>query len=140
MDLAPVLARLKSQLTGFCKIGGAADLAALGNGLVPTPALFLFPAEEQAAAPEFAGDNIARVAVSFSIVLAVSNKASAQGEGALGGLEAYRDQVKAALHGWVPAAGYDLVSFSGGRLMPFDNATLFWMDDFKTAYFMRSPQ
>lgn len=140
MDLTPVLDRLKAELTGFKKIGGAADLASLGTGLVSTPAAFLFPAEEGAGDMEFAGDSISRISVNFSVVLAVSNKASVQGEASLGGLESFRNQVKAALHGWLPAASHDPVGFAGGRLLSFDDAVLYWMDDFKTAYFIRSPQ
>lgn len=138
MDLTPVLARLKSQLTGFRKIGGAADLEAIGNGVVPAPAVFLLPGKEVASDMEFAGDTIQRVAARFSLVLAISNKGSAQGEGALGELEPFRDQFKAALLGWVPASHFDPVSFAGGDLLPFGNATLWWLDEFKTAYFIRS--
>lgn len=140
MDLTPVLARLKSQLTGFRKIGGAADLEAIGSGVVPAPAVFLLPGKEVASDIDIAGDTIQRVLARFSLVLAISNKGDAQGGGALGELEPFRDQIKAALLGWSPASGFDAVTFCSGDLLPFGNATLWWLEEFKTAYFIRRPQ
>jgi hypothetical protein len=72
MNLTPVLARLKSQLTGFRKIGGAADLEAIGSGVVPAPAVFLLPGKEVASDIDIAGDTIQRVHARFSLVHWVS--------------------------------------------------------------------
>lgn len=140
MDLIPVLARLTDQVSLCRSIGGAADLAAIDDGLVATPALFLLPARESASDMNFAGDTIQRVNASFFVALAVSNEGSAQGEGALGDLEPFRDQVKGALLGWVPASSFDPVAYVGGALVSFGDATLVWLDEFKTAYFIRRPQ
>lgn len=139
MDLSPVLARLVGEVTLCRSIGGAADLAAIDDGLVVTPALFLLAAKEAASDVGFAGATVQRVQASFFVALAVSNEGSAQGEGALGELEPFRDQVKAALLGWVPADSHDPVAYVGGALVSFNDATLLWMDEFKTTYYIRSP-
>lgn len=138
MDLSTVLARLKSEVTIIRSIGGAADLASIDDGLVATPALFLLPANERASDMEFAGDTIQHVQASFFVALAVSNEGSAQGEDALGELEPFRNQVKSALLGWIPIVNHDPVSFVSGSLISFNDATLLWMDEFKTAYYIRS--
>lgn len=140
MDAGLIITRLKGQLTGFRKVGGAADLAAIGAGAPPAPAVYVLPATESAGDSDFAADTVQRITAVFSVVVAVSNKSNAEGEAAVRDLEPRRDQVKAALLGWAPAAGFGPVSFAGGRLVSFDDAVLFWMDDFKTYYFIRSAQ
>ena len=140
MDTGPIIDHLKGQLAGFRKVGGAADLAAIGGGAPPAPAAYVLPATELPGDSEVATTTIQRVVAVFSVVLAVSNKSNAEGEAAVRDLEPRRDQLKAALLGWAPAAGFGPVSFAGGRLVSFDDAVLFWMDDFKTYYYLRSTQ
>ena len=48
MDLEPVIARLKSLLTGFKSIGSAVDLDAAIGGVVAAPAAFVMPLSDSA--------------------------------------------------------------------------------------------
>lgn len=138
MDLQPILSQLEGAVTGTRKIGGAADLAAIQEGRVPAPALYVLPMEESASDMAFAGDNIQRVFAKFAVVLAVSNKADAAGAAAVNSIEALRDQVKAALHGWQAPGSTDCVRFTGGRLLSFSDGVLFWMDEFQTTFYYRT--
>lgn len=140
MDLAPILARLKSQLTGFKTIGSAADLEALGASVAASPSCYLLPMAESAEDNRLLGAFEQRVSVTFSVVLAVSNKRDAGGSAAMGDLEPLRALVRAALIGWPPdpAIG-EPVRFAGGHLLRFENALLWWMDEFRVTTYLRSP-
>ena len=139
MELAPIVARLESQLSGFKKIGGAADLEAIGNGVVPTPACFVVPMRESADDNATFGQFEQRVTVGFSVVLAASNRRDATGAAALSGLEPLRRQIKAAIVGWAPEAEFgEPVHFSGGSLLSFADGLLWWADEFHVKSYYRS--
>ncbi len=143
MDLTPILARLEDQLMGqpggFKKIGGAADLEAIGNGVVPTPACFVVPMRESADDNATFGQFEQRVTVGFSVVLAASNRRDATGAAALAGLEPLRRQIKAAIVGWAPEADFgEPVHFSGGSLLSFADGLLWWADEFRVVTYERS--
>ena len=138
MDIQPIIDRLKNGLAGMRKVGGAADLAAVQAGKIPAPSVFVLPATERAAGAQ-STVHIQRKHATFSVVLAVSNKSSAQGDAAVRDLEPLRKQVETLLLGWAPD-GFDPFDFTAGHLVSFDDQVLIWMDDFQTAYFVRSMQ
>ncbi|WP_306603929.1 hypothetical protein [Azonexus sp.] len=138
MNLKPIKDRLVAvKPAGVRKVGSAADLAALKSGRVPAPALYLLPMDEQAGKMNVASDTIVRVAAGFAVVFAVKNCSDGDGGAAIDDLEPFRDAVKIALHGWSPDTYLDPVEFSSGRLMSFDDGVVFWMDEYRTAYYMR---
>lgn len=139
MDLAPIIARLRDETSGFKVVGGAADLDAIGNGVVPAPAAYVIPISESAAPNDIAGGFAQQVAVMFGVVVIASNLSDATGAAAMGGLEARRAAVRGALLGWVPdATNGATVSFSGGRLLRFGDGLLWWGDDFLVNTYLRT--
>ncbi len=140
MELAPILARLEAQLEGFKKIGGAADLDAIGNGVVPAPSCFILSTSERAEDNATFGRFEQRVTLGFSVILAAANRRDATGAAAMGDLAPLRRQVKAALIGWAPdpALG-EPVHFSGGQLLRFDDGLLWWADEYYVLTYERSP-
>lgn len=139
MDLSPVLARLKSQLTGFVLVGSAADLDAVGNGVVAAPSCFLLKLSESAEDSQLLGVVDQRLTVGFSVIVVSANLRDATGAAAVAGLEALRAQIRTALLGWVPdpAVG-EPVRFSSGALLRFDDAKLWWADEFRVTTYLRS--
>lgn len=140
MDLSPILARLQDQLTGFKRIGSAADLESLGHGAAPTPAAYLLPLAESAEDNALIGGFDQRLSVQFAVIVAVSNKQDAAGAAAMGDLEPLRAQIHSALLGWAPDASTgEPVGFVSGHLVSFENAQLWWMDEFHvTTYWRKS--
>lgn len=131
MDVTPVIARLKAQLTGFVSIGGAADLDAAIEGTPNAPAAYVLPLGEGAAEPYLgAGVTAQTVTQGFGVVLVAQNLQDARGEAASKALAPMRAQVRQALLGWapVPAEGQP-VRFSAGRLLQFAQGRLWWTDE-----------
>lgn len=140
MDLAPILARLKSTLTGFKLVGGSVDLESIGAGVVPSPSCYLLPMSESAEDNALIGAFDQRLTVVFAVVTAVSNKRDAAGAAALGDLEPLRTQIKSALLGWQPDSTIgEPVRFSGGALLKFEDALLWWSDEFRVTTYLRIP-
>ena len=138
MNISPILDQLKSQLTDFVVIGGAADLEAIDNDAPPAPSCFLVKMAEQAEDNELIGGFEQTLSVSFSVILAVSNVADAAGGEAMGDLEPLRNQVKAALLNWAPEPEIgEPVRFSGGHLLRFTDGLLWWADEFRVTTYLR---
>ena len=132
MDLSPILARLKTQLVGLKSVGASADLDAAIEGTVAVPSAFVLPLGESATPSELTMVTRQRMTHSFGVVHVVTNRRDAQGAQALVDLATLREQLKAALIGWVMvAASGEPVQFTGGRLLSLDgNGRLWWVDEF----------
>ncbi len=138
MELAPIVARLESQLSGFKKIGGAADLEAIGNGVVPTPSCYVVMTRETASDIDLVGGYEQAITVGFGVVIAVANRFDATGGAAIDVLDALRKQIKAALNRWVPdPTNGELVRFDGGALVRFDDGLLWWLDEYHVLTYER---
>ncbi len=140
MDLSPILDRLKSQLTGFKAIGSAADLEAIGHGVIPIPSCYLVPMSESAEDNDLLGGYEQRLSVGFSVILATSNRRDAVGAAALADLEALRSMIRVALVGWPPEPALgEPVRYLSGSLLRFDDGLLWWADEFRVTSYLRSP-
>ena len=138
MELAPIVARLESQLSGFKKIGGAADLEAIGNGVVPTPSCYVVMTRETASDIDLVGGYEQAITVGFGVVIAVANRFDATGGAAIDVLDALRKQIKAALNRWVPdPTNGQVVRFDAGALVRFDDGLLWWLDEYHVLTYER---
>ena len=138
MELSPIVARLESQLSGFKKIGGAADLEAIGNGVVPTPSCYVVMTRETASDIDLVGGYEQAITVGFGVVIAVANRFDATGGAAIDVLDALRKQIKAALNRWVPdPTNGEVVRFDGGALVRFDDGLLWWLDEYHVLTYER---
>lgn len=138
MELSPIVARLESQLSGFKKIGGAADLEAIGNGVVPTPSCYVVMTRETASDIDLVGGYEQAITVGFGVVIAVANRFDATGGAAIDVLDALRKQIKAALNRWVPdPTNGEVVRFDAGALVRFDDGLLWWLDEYHVLTYER---
>jgi hypothetical protein len=139
MDVSPIIARLKAQLTGFVLIGGAGELDAAIETLPATPAAFVMPLGEAPEAPDLVGLHHQRIAQEFAVVLVVSNLRDATGAAAAAELQTRRLAVRSALLGWVPdVSNGETVAFTGGRILRFVDQRLWWTDEFRVMTDYRS--
>ena len=138
MELAPIVARLEAQLEGFKKIGGAADLEAIGNGVVITPSCYVVPTRETASDIDLVGGFEQAITVNFGVVIAVANLRDATGGAAIDVLDALRKQIKAALNRWIPdPTNGEVVRFESGALVRFDDGLLWWLDEYRVLTYER---
>ena len=134
-----VIARLADQVTALRKVAGAADFAAATPDLKQTPAAFVIELSNRASP-----NSLATMAVSqentimFGVIIAAQNLRDATGEKAHTDMRALRQSVMTALLGWQADADYDVVTYSGGRLIQLDNLVLWWQDDYITSILERS--
>lgn len=137
MDLAPILARLQSELTDFRVVGGAVDLdAVLASARPATPAAYLMPLAEAGGENTLSSD-LQELEVTLAVILAVSNRRDATGAAAGADLEALRAQVRQALLGWTPdAATCTPLWFSQGRVLSFSDGVLWWGDEFRFSTYL----
>jgi hypothetical protein len=139
MDLSPILARLRGQLTDMAVIGGAADLSAVEGGYVATPACYLVAMSESAEDNLLLGGFEQRLSISFSVFVVVSSLGDVAGETAMAALEPIRTQVKAALLGWVPEPTIgEPIRFAGASLLKLDAGLLWWADEFRFTTYLRN--
>lgn len=139
MDVSPIIARLKAQLTGFVLIAGAGELDAAIETIPAVPAAFVMPLSELADAPDLVGVHHQRVTQEFAVVLVVSNLRDAAGAAAATELQTRRLAVRAALVGWVPdALTGETVAFTSGRVLRFADQRLWWTDEFRVMTDYRS--
>lgn len=141
MNLDPIVARIKAQITGFKSVGTSADMdAALEGSVVPIPSAFVVPFSESGSRLELVGIAAQSITVRFGVILVVSNRRDATGGAALGDLTPLRQALRTAMVGWEPVAGQgELVRFAAGSLLRMDSASrLWWADQFEYTEHYRS--
>ena len=139
MQLSPVITRLKSQVTAFKKVAGAAEYGAARKDLKPLPpTAFVIPLRDAAGRNELENAISQRVSAQFAIVFAVQNLRDPRGSQANEDLDPLRDAVMTALLGWQPDSSSDPCEYVGGQLLDLDGALVWWQDVFTTAFYVRS--
>jgi hypothetical protein len=136
--LAEVAERLRDSCPSFRVVGDAAQFAAVIDQLPDTPAVYVLPLNERAGPNRFASGAVHQeVESQFGVVMAVRNVSDARGSAAGSDLTALREEVAAALIGWMPTGCSDLVIYAGGELVTFVNGCLWWQDEYLTAFPLR---
>lgn len=142
MDLAFVIARLKSNTSGMKSIGGAADFETALDSMVAVPSLFVMPLLERANQMPRTSPVYQHVEqLNFAVIVVVSNVKDARGDAGLTALVPVREQVKNALAGWVPDPDSgEQVNYTGGRLLRFaGDQRIWWSDEFELNQYWKRP-
>lgn len=139
MDTTLILGRLKARLVGLREIESAAGLDAAMRGNRVAPAVYVIPLAERGTLIEDTGP-VSQVEDRVFGVIQVVNTLDPLGAPGVVDLAAMREQVKAALIGWVPVAETgEPVVFLGGELVEFSgNGQLWWSDEFTLRNYYRS--
>jgi hypothetical protein len=131
MNLAPVVAQLKADLTSFRQVGAVADMAtAEAAKAIIFPAAFVVPMDERAGAVASISGAPQQIDVRFMVVVVIANRRDATGAAALNDLQARRDEVLTALRGWVPDGAINAPVWQAGRVLRLAEPQLWWGDTF----------
>lgn len=110
------------------------------TGAVPSqyPAAYVFPLSERADPNALLGAHDQRVRVDIAVEIMVRHAAEAASGGpAAEQLEDVRDEVRAALAGFVPETGARPLDHVEGRAMSFDAGLVTWRDTWATEIYRR---
>lgn len=135
LDLKLVSDRITSRLGGAAEVGTAADFrTAQASGSPRTPSAYVCDAST-ASQPHSAGSGGTmrqRSKSRFAVVLCVRNYRMAE-LGAQGNdeLSDFGKRIGAALLNWVPGDGCGAVEHVSGKLLDFDQATLWWEETYQ---------
>lgn len=140
MNVGSVVDRLASQVTSLLKVGGAIDFDRALQGLTIANSAFVIPLAEAPSPDEIGMMNSIEQEVEtlFGVILAVRNLQDATGEAVQDVLDPLRTSLRSALLGWEPYTDYYPCVYAGGQLIGFREGILFWQDDFKSAYRIRT--
>lgn len=130
MNLLPVVDHIKTHAC-FRQVGGAADLAAVGDSQVADPACFVLPLFEQLAEDTEDFDGVSDRLVQFGVLVAVSNRRDARGGAAQDDLESARTDALSALAALVPAGAQVPPRWLRGSLVKSAHGQVWWMDEFE---------
>lgn len=134
-----VIARLKTEVTLVRNIGGSANLESARTGKVPAPLISVIPLAETAGPNQFTGTVVQQqTSERFGVVVGVRNVRDPAGAASMDELKPVRDEIRAALLGWLPAEGYDTCTYRSGRVLGLQNGVLWWIDEFMTGTLIRS--
>lgn len=138
MIVGGVIARLEAANV-FALVEGAAELAALQDAAPPaSPAAYVFIDEEAAEPNDRLNAVLQRVEVDLSVVLMTTDVSDATGGAGAAEIEALKAAVRAALVGWTPAAGDDVVTYVGARLVRARNGVVTVEMTFAAAFYVTS--
>ncbi|MDR0700955.1 MAG: hypothetical protein LBF61_00865 [Azoarcus sp.] len=132
ISLTPVITRLQPKPEGFAhlwfrQVAGAAEFAQASAEALPLPAAWII---READGARSAGERLARVTLSFNVVIAVENARRHKPGETDDILLAYRWAVKDLLLGWERAPGERPLTFEGGRALEVTERDVFWADKY----------
>ncbi|WP_157669908.1 hypothetical protein [Chitinibacter sp. GC72] len=135
MKIKPIIEYLKAQCPLLKSVGGAADYAE-GKKLLKhqLPAAFVIPLGDIDGPNSVVGEVHQERRTAFALIFAQSNLKKAGGVDDVDELQQLRAQVRDALLGWLPPECDQAIEAAGGKLLDFDDAVLWWQDDYATGY------
>ncbi len=142
LPLDPVLERLKTECPEFREHGRAAAFGRAMQELRLSPALYLIPIREAAAAPSYASTALVQDAdLRFAVFLIARDVRSASGRDAETEFELLRRGVLKALAPWAHPDAASAPVHLGGELVSdvAPSGLLVWRDDFSLK-FQRRPE
>ena len=139
MDVTPFLERLRARTTGMREIEAAAGLEAAMASNLAAPAAYVIPMSERGTELEHTGSVDQWLSQVFAVLQVVQTQAPAGSSGVVDLVQS-RQQVKAALVGFVPDEETgEPVTFLGGELVEFGgDGRMWWADEFHVKSYYRS--
>lgn len=142
-DFMQVVRLLESEVSGFQKIGGAADYALITKlADYRTPSAYVIVPQENAR-PNPTGNSMPGerskvkqlVTVTFGVVVAVRNFRYDKGQVATQDANPLIGLVREAIMGWTPSLPLARAcQFVSGRVIDYDKDTLLWADIYQTQH------
>jgi hypothetical protein len=139
MKVAGIADRIRTQVSAnlVSFVGTALDLASAKEGAIQFPAVFVVELGDDAGDNERAsGRVIQRVESQIGVVIAMQDIGRLRGERGQDALEDLRAAIRAALLAWEPEAGAEPMIFAQGRLLEWNEFSLWWQDAYLTATYI----
>ena len=138
--IADIQARLLAQTMGkFVTVGGAMDLAALGDQPPQTPSAYVYFKQDAAGENTRMMGVLQRVACDIGVMIITANVSDPRGEANAADLEtSLKPAVFAALLGWQPPTADDVISYAYGKLIRTRDGVVWWEMTFDCAYYLES--
>ncbi len=137
IDLAALRTTLSTALAPV-PVQGAVEFAAIAaTGLARAPLVWLVPLDERAQANVLNQGVHQQITVTLGVVYAVRDVRDAQGMNAADSLSTLRNTVLTTLINHFPTGASEPLTYASGGLLDFQNAILFWQDQFETRYTLR---
>lgn len=135
-----IRAHIKASVPALRDVKDGAALAALNQSTTLTfPVAFVFIIGETGVDDYgMVGSVGQRRMQRVAVVLAVRNVRDATRGDIKADMEALRAQVDAALFGWQLSAAHEPMFFKRGAMLELKDATLWWQDEYQTAFQRRS--
>lgn len=137
LDLDLWIRRLESQMPDLRQCAGAVELASAREDIRNTPALWVIPVRDQAGNNDILNGVSQMVTSVVGLIFAVRNFSDGTGAAGHSDLMNHRKQASASLLGWQPGDADEGVELVGGRLLGYNDATVWWQDDYRTRYMVR---
>lgn len=134
LDLTLWQDRLNSAQTDLKKVGLAASIPEARKNLKQDPAAFFIPVSDRAGANAFGNAVHQTVTIQIGVLIAIKHAGAITGKKNIDELTVIRKQIDSVLLAWEPADATDMVIYSGGRLIGFNDQVLWYQDIYQTTY------
>jgi hypothetical protein len=112
----------------FRKVAGAAEYAQARDEALPLPMCWVVRAADKS---DHVGDGVEDVAIAFDVVIAIENVRTHTAGDTDDLLLHYRQAVKKLLLGTKFTGAIKPIKFSGGAIVDYTNADLYWRDRYE---------
>lgn len=133
IGFAPTIARLRAA--GFASVDGVLEFAGLSEAPRASPALFLVPESESAAANRMAGVVDQKVTERFAVVLVVATARATRTVSEA--LQQHGKAIEEALVGWVHPDASGPCEMAGARLLSTEGQRVAWAISFSVSRHIR---
>jgi hypothetical protein len=131
-------ARIRTQVTDFKEVAGAAGIANILSGRIAHLGCYVYQVGSEAGVNKMANIVSQREVIQLAVVITIKNVQDGRGGDADDASQALRDSVRAALLGWEPDGGYEMLEKVDHKLVSFANGFLVTKDVYRTAHHIRS--
>lgn len=139
-NVKAVIDRVKAEVTGLRKVGGAAEIATITADSTRPPVAFVLLTSELGG-PRAGASNGAysqRLTATVSVLMGVQAYGDATGGKNPGELQAKVQALRTALLNWQPIPGNacTVMELADGRVYDFRDQVIWWLDRFRFDYFV----
>ncbi len=120
----------------FLLIEGAAQLAALTDTPLATPAAYVFVKEEAATPNERVNGVLQKIEMDIGVAIFVTNVSDATGAAAAADIDMLKRAVRTCLIGWQPASAEEPITDVAGQLVKARSGVICWEMTLGTAFYV----
>lgn len=128
MILTPIVNRLTAECPSISKLSAAYSIASAEAA--QTPVVYIYPALEEARRSDTDNFVTQSIECQFALMIGVDNTT-------IDTLDSVRDEIRAAMLGYVISADYDAIEFLRGEMLDNSASVVWWRDTYMTVRYVR---